>query len=364
MTIEGAMEFTVDNLPAIRSSLASEHQQILDLAWDYEVKNNDGIAIRSLAKVIAKKSSDDVLDGIGAYIRRDYNSSASKAIKLNVLGILLTKGGSSLAAMQIMLLDTVRQKFDAEVGIDQIQCTDLPDFEQLSDGDLAALLRITQANGLIDMPYSYSGHTNDRAWQVQVKDHILEFLRFDNSQAFLDSRLIEAYARFSSPKPIAKQIGVFDFLNQQSKDATIPIEHPFVSKNRIEALEAIRCNEYDCTRLIVLCKELNDCYAHNNVYAVAMLTRAVVDHIAPVFGDTSFKKITENFKHQNVNPVFKSACLDLQGPLRKAADRYLHSSIREKEVAPDMHEVRAVTQLESVLAELCRLLKHKSTSET
>lgn len=43
--------------------------------------------------------------------------------------------------------------------------------------------------------------------------------------------------------------------------------------------------------------------------------------------------------------------------MRSVADKFLHLQIRNKEVVPDMYEVNFSQELESVLSEVCRLLK-------
>jgi len=57
--------------------------------------------------------------------------------------------------------------------------------------------------------------------------------------------------------------------------------------------------KFDLTKLIELCKELNECYDNESFLAVAMLVRAILDHIPPIFGYDSFAEIASNYGGSN-----------------------------------------------------------------
>ena len=73
-----------------------------------------------------------------------------------------------------------------------------------------------------------------------------------------------------------------------------PVTRPFVHPERIETLKAFRPLKFDLSRLVRYCEELNTCYAAGCWLSVAMLTRAVLDHVPPIFGCKSFKEIANN----------------------------------------------------------------------
>ncbi len=54
--------------------------------------------------------------------------------------------------------------------------------------------------------------------------------------------------------------------------------------SRLERIEARGGGEYDLSKLIIYCHELNDNYRRGNTLSVRSLSRAVVDHVRPIFG--------------------------------------------------------------------------------
>lgn len=86
-----------------------------------------------------------------------------------------------------------------------------------------------------------------------------------------------------------------------------------------------------------------------------MLTRAILDHVPPAFGFKSFAEVAASYRGGGSS--FKKSIERLENHSRKVADRLLHTPIRDKEVAPNMHEVSFAAELETMLAEFCRLLK-------
>ncbi|WP_141758572.1 hypothetical protein [Duganella sp. HH105] len=135
----------------------------------------------------------------------------------------------------------------------------------------------------------------------------------------------------------------------------------FIATSRLEALRGIEHVEFDCTRLICLCEELNACATGGHAHAVILLTRAILDHIPPVFGLGSFAEVASNYGGGGKS--FKSSAERLEKHARKVADRMLHQVIRNREVTPEMQEVEFSRELETVLAEACRILKPLQTNK-
>lgn len=68
---------------------------------------------------------------------------------------------------------------------------------------------------------------------------------------------------------------------------------PFVDPERIEALRAKSSVSWDFGRLIALCEELNTCWRYGAHHAVAMLTRSLLDHVPPIFGQQNFAGVAK-----------------------------------------------------------------------
>lgn len=127
----------------------------------------------------------------------------------------------------------------------------------------------------------------------------------------------------------------------------------FVNSERIEELKNLPNINFDFSKLIAYCEEINKCYQNDCYLAVAMLTRAIIDHIPPVFNVKDF----QNVYGQNGSKSFKENMTHLDKSLRKIADSYLHNHIRNKESLPNSTQVNFSQDLDVLLAEICRQIK-------
>jgi len=120
---------------------------------------------------------------------------------------------------------------------------------------------------------------------------------------------------------------------------------PFVALERINELEALPSDKFDVTRLIGFCEEINKCYANECYLAVAMLTRAIMDHVPPIFGQATFSQVASSHGGQSI----KKSLQQLEKSLRPIADQYLHQQIRSRESTPAQTEVQPFIPNLSVL---------------
>lgn len=131
----------------------------------------------------------------------------------------------------------------------------------------------------------------------------------------------------------------------------------FVDLGRIDELKEISQGRFDLSKLIRLCEELNSNHDSNNYYAIALLTRAIIDHIPPVFGVKNFTEVANNYKSENNERSFKKQMSHLDNSLRSVGDTSIHSQIRSSEVLPNMIQIDFRSDLDVLLAELIRLLR-------
>lgn len=128
----------------------------------------------------------------------------------------------------------------------------------------------------------------------------------------------------------------------------------YVGRGRLEELRKAHSQNFDLTRLIRLIEELNLAYSQKCDMSVAMLVRAIVDHIPPIFGKKSFAEVANN---NHWNESHKREMRRLAESLRNVADAHLHVQIRKKEVLPDQTQVDFRAPLDVLLAEIVRMLK-------
>ena len=128
----------------------------------------------------------------------------------------------------------------------------------------------------------------------------------------------------------------------------------YVNETRLQELRELQPRDFDLTRLIRLIEELDVAYDEGCYMSVAMLVRAIVDHVPPIFGKKSFTDVANDQR----NPKsFREAMEHLQKSLRKVADLHLHVQVRSKEVLPNENQVDFRSPLDLLLAEIVRLLK-------
>jgi hypothetical protein len=128
----------------------------------------------------------------------------------------------------------------------------------------------------------------------------------------------------------------------------------YVDPDRINELKALSATAYDLSKLIRMCEELNVCFAGECYLAMIMHTRAIIDHVPPVFGCKSFAEVTSNYSGTR---SFKEAMTTLDTTSRKIADHYLHAQIRKAESLPNAIQVDFSNAIDMLLAEVGRVLK-------
>jgi hypothetical protein len=128
----------------------------------------------------------------------------------------------------------------------------------------------------------------------------------------------------------------------------------FVDPKRIEELKQVRKGEFDLSKLVRLCEEINISFATECYFSVAMLTRAILDHVSPIFGCDTFAELANNYAGSK---LFKESMQTLDNSSRKIADQHLHTKIRESEVLPNATQVDFSQPLDVLLGEIVRIHK-------
>jgi hypothetical protein len=130
--------------------------------------------------------------------------------------------------------------------------------------------------------------------------------------------------------------------------------HPhrsYVDPRRMAALSEKRGSKFDFSRLIALCGELNIASQHDLHHAVAMLIRAILDHVPPIFEQSTFAGVVAHHGGKS----FKDQMKHLDGSLRHVADGHLHNQIRSRESLPNANQVDFRSPLDVLLAEIDRI---------
>lgn len=133
----------------------------------------------------------------------------------------------------------------------------------------------------------------------------------------------------------------------------------YINFQRIEELKTIRSTEFDLSKLIRLCEEVNSSWKNKNIFSVVADLRTILNHIPPVFGYKNFEEVAN---HYSGGSSFKKVATKLFDSLKNIADYHLHSQIRKAESLPNETQVDFENELDFILAELCKILKNKNAS--
>ena len=134
------------------------------------------------------------------------------------------------------------------------------------------------------------------------------------------------------------------------------IEFEFIDSDRIDELTEINSkSSFDLNGLIRLCEEVNLCFNEECYIAVIMLTRAIIDHIPPIFGESNFKEV---YGHHG-SKSFREHMNHLNNSMQKIADSYLHTHVRTEESLPNKTHVNYSQGLNVLLSEIIRIIKEK-----
>ena len=132
--------------------------------------------------------------------------------------------------------------------------------------------------------------------------------------------------------------GVIDHLREVSADptygASVKTNVAFLEPSVLSKLRALKSPKFDFTKLVRMCEELNDAYGRANYLSCALLIRAIMNHVPPVFGCQTFAQVTAQ-SGRSLKAVFER----LEDTARPIADLHTHALIRAKESVPTKHQV-------------------------
>jgi len=141
--------------------------------------------------------------------------------------------------------------------------------------------------------------------------------------------------------------------NDAAEDST---KRNYVDGLRIEELKGINNQDFDLARLIQLCEEINVAYKNKCYISIAMVTRAIIDHIPPIFGSSNFSEVANNYAGTK---SFKDSMKLLDETSRNVANLHLHGQIRKSEILPTFTQVNFMANLDLLLSEIIRLLRNR-----
>jgi hypothetical protein len=188
------------------------------------------------------------------------------------------------------------------------------------------------------------GATSD--WSTESST--LDAVRLSAQPEFIQQMRAGRKSRTVSPIPVE--------LSGNSEGASLQDEAArfvYIDELRLGELRGLSPAQFDLRKLISICEELNLCYRSQCYHAVTALTRALIDHVPPIFGKGSFGEVANNYQGSR---SFKDCMQRLEGAARKIADGHLHTKIRRKESLLTRTQVNFSNEVDLLLAEVVRIL--------
>lgn len=140
---------------------------------------------------------------------------------------------------------------------------------------------------------------------------------------------------------------------EQNKLNTEKGRTTYIDKYTLLRLIKIEGKNFDLSRLIAFCNELDDNYSLENYHSCAMILRAILDHIPPIFGKTSFDDVCA----QHGGKSFKDIIRPLNETAKKIGDDYLHTQISKKVLAATKTQINFQANLDTLLNEIAAILE-------
>lgn len=125
----------------------------------------------------------------------------------------------------------------------------------------------------------------------------------------------------------------------------------FISTDHIYRLKKITNKDFDLSRLIRYCEQINDNYASGNFESVAFLSRALIQHIPPVFGQPNFESVGSQTS-SGKDTSFKKSCIHLQNSLKHIVDDLIHAPITKRQIPISSEETDFSQDLNRLIREI------------
>jgi len=131
---------------------------------------------------------------------------------------------------------------------------------------------------------------------------------------------------------------VIDVLKEVAQDpnyaANVASNAAFLNPDILIQLKTVTGARLDLRKLVKMCEELNDAYARGNYISSALLIRAIMNHVPPVFGAALFSEVVAHSGRS-----LKAILERLNEDARPIADLHTHCLMRATEHLPTKNQL-------------------------
>ncbi len=213
---------------------------------------------------------------------------------------------------------------------------------------------ISKAVNILDFKHSVTPKSLRYAYVKHLEKIGVNLLNILDELGISHRSSYEYYAELSRKK---ENVSISPIDRKIPSEAKTPAKHSnesYISEQRLNELSELQHSKYDLTKLLELLREINISNRHHMYLSVAILVRAVLDHIPPILDCKNFAEVSNNYKG---GTSFKKQMLHMQNSFRNIADSHLHQQIRKSEVLPTFNQVNFKADLDVLLSEIVRISK-------
>ncbi len=138
------------------------------------------------------------------------------------------------------------------------------------------------------------------------------------------------------------------------------LQTEFIDSSVIDKLGLIHNKKYDLAKVIQFCREINGTFNSGYILSTALLIRALINHIPPIFGYERFEQVVSQ-STKSRKELFKP----LDDIARDVADLHTHDPIRHKENLPTKRQLEPFKpNVEVLLQEIITELQKPDSLES
>lgn len=136
----------------------------------------------------------------------------------------------------------------------------------------------------------------------------------------------------------AELLPVIDAFKEASLDPNYPTNvksnSGFLNAEVLASLRNLEIKELDTRKLTKMCEELNDNFSRGNYISSALILRAIINHVPPIFGLDRFSQVVAN-SGKSIGRVLAR----LNDDARPISDLHTHLLMRRNESLPTKNQL-------------------------
>lgn len=187
-------QFSIASIPEWIARLSPTQRQLIDHLWASYVQKGRSFPYRALPLVVGKGPIDDVFAGLNGSILIETQEDGERRISLLFYGALLTGHGPILATLLFRLVDLVKELYQEDVYIKEVDRSGVQERLHLSDAEVGVLFRLLQSGLPPHMPFHLASWSQDGSkWSLAINDEVMKLYQSDDTLDYLNGLIVGGY---------------------------------------------------------------------------------------------------------------------------------------------------------------------------